>query len=183
MLSTPWLAAYAAWFFCLVEIEQERTSSLKVAKLFKKEMGLDEHCDLSKEVTIAITVDEFRRKLDALKLPINHSGPRKAAIAQYEAAAVTSFVNYQTGHIDKNCFITELQAAENQCIKVLDDTYSRKLLKVAVNALTLCLTLGIANLINKVNTGEFLFFNQSAETKKMSNISASLTCLPSREAS
>ncbi|RNC76630.1 hypothetical protein DA717_14900, partial [Piscirickettsiaceae bacterium NZ-RLO2] len=90
------LRLYAAWLFCLVEIEQERTSSLKVAKLFKKEMGLDEHCDLSKEVTIAITVDEFRRKLDALKLPINHSGPRKAAIAQYEAAAVTSFVNYQT---------------------------------------------------------------------------------------
>ncbi|AKP72931.1 hypothetical protein [Piscirickettsia salmonis] len=59
----------------------------------------------------------------------------------------------------------------------------KNILKVAVNALTLCLTLGIANLINKAMTGEFLFFNQSAETKKMSNISASLTCLPSREAS
>ncbi|QGP56221.1 hypothetical protein PsalMR5_03704 [Piscirickettsia salmonis] len=56
-------------------------------------------------------------------------------------------------------------------------------MKVAVNALTLCLTLGIANVINKANTGEFLFFNQSAETKKMPDVSASLTDLPSREAS
>ncbi|QGP65784.1 hypothetical protein PsalMR5_03696 [Piscirickettsia salmonis] len=113
------LRLYAAWFFCLVESEKNHKISLKAAKLFKKEMGLDEHCDLSKEITIATTVNEFRRKLDALKLPINHSDLRKAAIDQYEAAAVTSFVNYQTGHIDQGSFIKELQAAENQCTKVL----------------------------------------------------------------
>ncbi|OAJ33823.1 hypothetical protein [Piscirickettsia salmonis] len=41
-------------------------------------MGLDENCDLSKEIDIAIMVDEFRRKLDVLKaLPINQSGRRR----------------------------------------------------------------------------------------------------------
>ncbi|OAJ33822.1 hypothetical protein [Piscirickettsia salmonis] len=107
----------------------------------------------------------------------------EAAIGQYEATAVTCFVNYQSGHMDQNSFITELQTAENQCVKVLDDSYSRKLLKMAVNALTLCLTLGIANLIHKADTGEFLFFNQSAETKQIQDASASLRHHPFKEIS
>ncbi|OAJ34116.1 hypothetical protein [Piscirickettsia salmonis] len=156
------------------EIQDKKIPST-AEHLFKKEMQLDAHCDLSKEVNIAIMVGEFRRKLDVLKaLPINQSDPRKVAISQYEAAAVTSFVNYQSGYMDQDSFIKELQAAESQCARVLDDSCSRKLLKVAVNALTLCLTLGIANLIHKANTGEFLFFNQSAETKQMKEASQAL---------
>ncbi|MGJ3495575.1 hypothetical protein PsalN5692_00447 [Piscirickettsia salmonis] len=154
---------------------QDKKIPLTAEHLFKKEMKLDAHCDLLKEVNIAIKIGEFRRKLDVLKaLPINQSDRRKVAISRYEAAAVTSFVNYQSGYMDQGSFITELQAAENQCTKVLDDSCSRKLLKVAVNALTLCLTLGIANLIHKADTGEFLFFNQSAETKQLKEASQAL---------
>ncbi|WP_059372358.1 hypothetical protein [Piscirickettsia salmonis] len=157
---------YAGWFIYQVESQCAGISEA-TERLFKIEMDLAPNCELSKEKEIARKISLFRKSLNLLKARPENSNPRTiAAINKHELAILTSFIKYQLGQINQGDFEREIQTVEEQCAELLKDAPSKQFLKIAINILITCLTLGVANLVNKALTGEFLFFKNS-EAKQL----------------
>jgi len=110
-------------------------------------------------------VNRFNESLAPETAQINESC--QTAAKNYRAELTFHALNYKLDGVKDN-FVAAAKKSEKEAISAFDnDIPVSKLKKVCANILSHVFTLGVANLINKAATGNYLFYKHSQETNNL----------------